>query len=342
MVLGLLLLGIAHLVPAYGIAAMDQGQPGYQSVLSQLAAAVHGRDRLYYVTIGSVLAVLCLSANTSFVGFPRLRRQVAHDGFLPRAFALPGRWLVYTAGILFLTGGAGLLLAAFCGISDRLIPLFAVGAFLSFTLSQAGKAMHWRRQLRNQAGGTRVNTLRLGVNGIGALATGLALAVILVAKFADGVWLTLVEIPAAVLLLRAVHRYYARLDRQLLRGGQHRLALRDHAPLLVLIPLGRWDRIGRHALTYAFRLSPDITALHCIDLEGPDIEEHEALLRNEWIRLVKHPVHEWGLPRPTLLIERSLYRSVLGPLLRDGGGDIAVVAVPWQLRASAPAAVLAS
>lgn len=384
--LGLLLLGIAHLVPAYGIVAMDQGKPGYQSVLSQLAAAAHGRDWLYYVTIGSVLAVLCLSANTSFVGFPRLCRQVAHDGFLPRAFALPGRRLVYTAGILFLTGGAGLLLAAFGGITDRLIPLFAVGAFLSFTLSQAGMAVHWRRQLRDRAGAAHADRLRLGVNGIGALATGLALAIILVAKFADGAWLTLVVIPAALLLLRAVHRYYTRLDRQLLRGGQRRLALRDHAPPVVVIPLGRWDHIGRHALAYAFRLSPDITALHCIDLEGPDAEEREALLRDEWTRLVEQPAQECGLPRPTLLIERSPYRSVLGPLLRaiaelrrrqpgravavvlpqlvegrwweallhthrerrlramllrDGGDDIAVVAVPWQLRASAPAAVLA-
>ena len=141
----LLLLGIAYVARTYGVMAMDETKPGYQSVLSQLVAAVQGRGWFYYVTIGSVLAVLCLSANTSFVGFPRLCQQIAHDGFLPKAFALPGRRLVYTVGILFLAGGAGLLLFAFGGITDRLIPLFAVGAFLSFTMSQAGMAAHWRR-----------------------------------------------------------------------------------------------------------------------------------------------------------------------------------------------------
>ncbi|HYZ63447.1 MAG TPA: APC family permease, partial [Acetobacteraceae bacterium] len=127
-VLGVLLLGIAYLARAYGIEAMDQTAPGYQSVISQLVGAVWGRGWLYWLTIGSVLAVLCLSANTSFVGFPRLCRMVASDGYLPKAFALPGRRLVYTAGVLFLAGGAGGLLLVFGGITDRLIPLFAIGA----------------------------------------------------------------------------------------------------------------------------------------------------------------------------------------------------------------------
>jgi amino acid transporter len=144
-ILGLLLLDIAHVAQAYGVMAMGQTKPGYQSVLSQLVGAVYGRGLFYYVTIGSVLAVLCLSANTSFVDFPRLCHLVAEDGFLPRPFAIPGRRLVYSVGILFLATGAGGLLIAFGGITDRLIPLFAVGAFLSFTLSQAGMAAHWRR-----------------------------------------------------------------------------------------------------------------------------------------------------------------------------------------------------
>ena len=129
---------------AYGIGAMDQTKPDYQSVLSQLIGAVWGHGWLYDVTIASILAVLCLSANTSFVGFPRLCQQVARDGFLPAGFAVPGRRLVYSVGVLFLAGFSGALLAAFGGITDRLIPLFAVGAFLSFTLSQAGMAAHWR------------------------------------------------------------------------------------------------------------------------------------------------------------------------------------------------------
>ena len=112
-----------------------------------------GRGWFYYVTLASVLAVLCLSANTSFVDFPRLCRLIARDDFLPRGFAAVGRRLVYSLGILFLAVAAGLLLAAFGGITDRLIPLYAVGAFLAFTLSQAGMVMHWRRQGRGQTSG---------------------------------------------------------------------------------------------------------------------------------------------------------------------------------------------
>ena len=229
-VLGLLLFSIAYLARSYGVMAMDQTKEGYQSVLSQLAAAIWGHGWLYYLTIGAVLTVLCLSANTSFVGFPRLCRQVASDGFLPKAFALPGRRLVYTVGVVFLAAGAGGLLVLFGGITDRLIPLFAVGAFLSFTLSQAGMAMHWRREGKGSA-----KRLRLGINGLGALATGSALIVILAAKFTEGAWLTIVVIPVAVVLLEVVHRYYVALDRQLLSGARRRLNLQDQgAPLVVI------------------------------------------------------------------------------------------------------------
>jgi amino acid transporter len=199
-ILGLLLLGIAHVAQAYGVMAMDQTQNGYQSVLSQLVGAVYGRGWFYYVTIASMLAVLCLSANTSFVGFPRLCHLVAEDGFLPRAFAIPGRRLVYSVGILFLTAGAGGVLAAFGGITDRLIPLFAVGAFLSFTLSQAGMAAHWWRRVkassRSGEDGIHSSRAKFAINGLGAFATGSALAVILSAKFAEGAWLTVIVIPA--------------------------------------------------------------------------------------------------------------------------------------------------
>lgn len=380
-VLGLLLLGIAYLARAYGVTAMDQTRAGYQSVLSQLVEAVYGRGWFYYVTIGSVLAVLCLSANTSFVGFPRLCRQVASDGFLPKAFAVPGRRLVYTAGIVFLAGGAGLLLLAFGGITDRLIPLFAVGAFLSFTMSQAGMAVHWRRQH-----GGRANAGRLAVNGLGGIATGTALAVILIAKFEEGAWLTVLIIPATLGLLLLVHRYYNNLDRQLLSAEQRPLELRATAAPLVLIPIGRWDRISQNGVRFALLLSPDVTALHCTDLGGPDAEEHEAAFRREWRRNVEQPALDAGLPAPCLVMEPSPYRSVLAPLLRTlaelkrrhpgrpvavvlplliearwwerllhthrerrlraqllrhGGSDVAVVGVPWQLQAPRPDRALA-
>ncbi len=381
-VLGLLLAGIAFLCGHYRIEAMDQSQPGYQSVVSQLVAAVYGRGWLYYVVIASVLAVLCLSANTSFVGFPRLCRLVASDGYLPRAFAVPGRRLVYTAGILFLTGGAGLLLAVFGGITDRLIPLFAVGAFLSFTLSQAGMAAHWLRHGRGHA-----DRARLGINGLGAAATGVALAIILMAKFTEGAWLTVLVIPATLLALYLVHRYYSALDRQLLPGADAPLDLsRPQAPHL-LIPIGRWDLVAQKAVTFAMRLSCDVTALHCTELEGPDAEEHEKTMREHWETCVERPAAAAGLPAPTLLVRTSPYRSVLGPLLRliteqqerepgrpiavvlpqlvegrwwealmhthrerrlrdallhDAGPDLAVIGVPWQLHPVATERTLAA
>ncbi len=373
LVLGLLLLGIAYLARGYGVTAMDQTADGYQSVLSQLVGAVWGRGWVYYVTVGSVLAVLCLSANTSFVGFPRLCRQVADDGYLPKAFALPGRRLVYAVGVLFLAGGAGALLLAFGGITDRLIPLFAVGAFLSFTLSQAGMAMHWHREGRGQA-----DRARLGINGLGALSTGTALAIILVAKFTEGAWLTLLIIPLTFLLLRLTRRYYRDLERQVLDGSRRRMDLRDHAPPCAVIPLERWDRMAQRAVQVAARLSPDVVALHLTDLEGPDAAEHETRLRGEWSRFVQQPATAAGLPAPGLVIESSPYRSVLAPLLREveavqrrcpgrpvvvvlselaggrwweaalhthraqrlrtqvlrhGGPDVSVLVVPWQLEA---------
>src|SRR5258707_9143881 len=213
-VLGVLLAGIAFLAGAYHTLAMDQSQPGYQSILSQLTAAVVGRGRFYFVAMGSVLAVLCLSANTSFAGFPRLCRQVARDEYLPRAFAIPGRRLVNSFGIVWLALTAGALLAAFGGITDRLIPLFAVGAFLSFTLSQAGMAVHWSRQPADAQGQRLGHRLRLAINATGAVATGISLVVILAAKFVEGAWITVLTIPCVLALLRLTKRYYTQIDRQ--------------------------------------------------------------------------------------------------------------------------------
>ena len=183
----MLLAGIAYLATPTGSAPWTRRRPGYQSVLSQLVAAVVGHGAFYYVTIGCVLAVLALSANTSFVDFPRLCRVIAQDGFLPPP-SPRGRRLVYSLGILFLTAMSGLLLVVFGGITDRLIPLFAVGAFLAFTLSQAGMVMHWWRG--KAAEGTPAEAKpawrHLLGNGLGALVTTIALAVIIAAKFAGG------------------------------------------------------------------------------------------------------------------------------------------------------------
>jgi amino acid transporter len=313
-ILGLLLLGIAHLAQAYEVKAMDQSAEGYQSVLSQLVAAVYGRGWFYHVTIGSVLAVLCLSANTSFVDFPRLCHLVAENGFLPRPFAIPGRRLVYSVGIMFLALGAAGLLTLFGGITDRLIPLFAVGAFLSFTLSQAGMAVHWWRA--RQEGSSAVNW-KLAINGLGAGATALALAVILAAKFMEGAWLTVLVIPCTIFLLRSVRRYYDQIDRQVLRDRTLFIDLRRHEPPLVVVPIKRWDRLSRKALEYALRVSPDVIALHLVDLDGPDAEGAQKDLHKQWRECVELPAARFGLKPPSLQFVSSEFRSMTGPLLRS-------------------------
>jgi amino acid transporter len=317
--LGLLLIGVAWLARAYGVTAMDQRQPGYQTVLSQIVGAVYGRDWFYYLTIGSILAVLCLSANTSFVDFPRLCRLVAEAGFLPRPFAVTGRRLVNSVGVLFLSGGAGSLLVAFGGITDRLIPLFAIGAFLSFTLSQTGMAVHWYRALHSGrgAGSARLTRTKLVINGVGAIATGIAFGIILAAKFLSGAWLTLIVIPLALVLLRSVRRYYDDLDRHILHDSDRAIDLRDRTQPTVLVPIVRWDLVARKAVEFALRMSPDVTALHITDLEGPDSEDKQQRLRDEWRKLVVRPAAAAGLHHPTLKLVHSEFRSALAPVLRE-------------------------
>jgi MFS family permease len=301
-----LLAVISWLCPVYGVHAMDETQPGYQSVLSQLTGAIVGRGVIYFIAIGSLLAVLCLSANTSFVDFPRLCRLVARDGYLPRAFAMPGRRLVYSVGILWLAATAGLLLTVFGGITDRLIPLFAVGAFMAFTLLQLGMAFHWAREQGNRG--------RLWINGTGAAGTGFALAIILSAKFIEGAWITVLVIPLVLGMLKTIKRHYELIDRQLREEGP--IDLRGLQPPIVLIPLERWDRLTEKAVRFALLLSCKVVAIHLTRLESPDAEEHEEELRRQWHDDVELPVRSAGLTPPKLLISPSPYRSFVGRLLK--------------------------
>jgi len=310
--LAFLLLAIALLAHAYAIGAMDQTKPNYQSVLSQLAAALVGHGVIYDVAIGSVLAVLCLSANTSFVGFPRLCRLLARDRYLPYTFAMPGRRLVYSLGILFLAAAAGVLLVAFDGITDRLIPLFAVGAFLSFTLSQAGMAVHWTRALR-QSASLRVQ-LKLFVNGLGAIATGIALGVIIVAKFVEGAWITILVIPLLFWLMHSIRHRFETVDRQLRYGPMRHLA--QHKPPAVMVPLVSWNAITAKALHFAMILSQDVIAVHLSALEGPEGDENEAELRRDWQRNVVVPAQQAGVTVPQMVVLRSEFREFLAPLLK--------------------------
>jgi len=312
-VLGILLAGIAYLTHAYGIGAMDQTQGGYQSVLSQLAGAVVGRGARYYVAIGSVLCVLCLSANTSFVDFPRVCRLVAQDDFLPRPFAAVGRRLVFSVGIVSLSIAAGILLIVFGGITDRLIPLFAVGAFLTFTMSQLGMVAHWRRELgmARNARERHQHRASLAINLTGTVITGSSLGIIIIAKFMEGAWITIVLIPCVILLLLAVKRYYRELDSQLREDGP--LDLRGMEPPVVLVVTEGWNRLTDRALNFALRLSPDVAAVHLTALAGPDVDENRQELRRQWSKDVERPAKEAGLQPPQLVLLQAPYRRIQAP-----------------------------
>jgi len=295
-----LLAGIAWLVKVYQIQATDPGAPGYQSVLSMLVTAVAGQGVFYYVTIGSILLVLALSANTAFADLPRLCRIVALDGYLPRSFANRGRRLVYSEGIYVLAVLAGVLLIVFGGVTDRLIPLFAVGAFLAFTLSQAGMVFHWKR---SGGSGALGNIL---VNGLGACATAVTVVVVLVAKFVDGAWMTVLLIPAILALMFAVHRHYRRVAAEI--ASPTPLELTNFRPALVIVPIERWTAVTKKAMYFALSMSPDVIGLHV------DCEETE-LLKSEWPKFVEQPAQELGLPTPKLVVIPSPYRFIIGPIV---------------------------
>jgi Amino acid permease len=302
-ILGLLLAGIASLCHAYGIGATDPLKAGYQSVISQVVGAVVGRGFLYYTTLGSTLAVLALSANTSFAGFPRLCHLIADDDYLPHAFAHRGRRLVYSSGIVILAVFAGAILIAFGGITDRLIPLFAVGAFLAFTLSQAGMVAHWKRE-----GGRGARTSLL-VNGVGAVSTGGALAVVLIAKFVEGAWIIVLLIPAILYLFHRVKRHYDHVRREI--ASPRPLDVSHLQPPVVALPITGWNRITEKALRFALRVSPDVEVIHI----GTD-DESAAALRKQWQQYVEQPLHRERLPLPHLMFLPSPRRHLVTPLIR--------------------------
>ena len=329
-ILAILLGGIAYLSHTYQVGATIQDEPGYQSVLSQLVGAVVGRGWFYYLTMGSVLAVLCLSANTSFVDFPRLCRLIAKDDFLPRAFAAVDRRLVYAVGVLFLATASGLLLAAFRGITDKLIPLYAVGAFLAFTLSQSGMVMHWRKGMRKspepkggerpsngnqgQSKGGRANLhLKLWVNGSGAVATATALSIILTAKFIEGAWITVLAIPMMLTIFQLIHRRYLLVEKQI--ESSDPLDVTHKEPPVVLVPIHRWDRLVAKSVRFGMLLSADVIAVHLSNLEGDAAADEASQMRRQWAQRVEGPARGAGVPSPTLELVRTPYREFITPLL---------------------------
>jgi hypothetical protein len=303
LILALLLIGIAFLVQPYHIGAMSQERPGYQSLISQLVGAVSGRGWFYYTTMVSVLLVLALSANTSFAGFPRLCRLLADDGFLPHGFGDRGRRLVFSRGILTLAVFAAVLLLVFGGVTDRLIPLFAVGAFGAFTISQAGMVVHW---MRTKGRGWK---LSMAINAVGAVATAIALGIVLVTKFVEGAWITLILIPTAIVGFTRVRKHYDRVARETACTAP--MDGSGIKPPIVVVPMSSVNTITQKALRYALSISPDVRAV-CVTLN----DEHGRDVLASWDTNVRLPLEQAKHKPPKLTLLHSPVRRVLTPLLK--------------------------
>jgi amino acid transporter len=301
--LAVLLAGISYLVKSYGIAATDPGQPGYQSILSMLIAAVFGKGVFYYLTIASILFVLSLSANTAFADFPRLCRAIAQNNYLPHVFGYRGRRLVYTYGIVVLAILSGGLLILFGGVTDRLIPLYAVGAFLAFTLSQCGMVVHWRK---HRGPHWVKNAL---INGLRALVTGITVIVVLVAKFAEGAWITLLFIPLTIATFMAVRHHYHSIKMLTSCRLPVYAAGLSQVPI-VIIPVERWSHVTRQGIEFAARLSSEVIALHV------EPNEHSELLQVDWEQYVEQPFRAAGKEPPKLQVLASPYRFIIIPIVQ--------------------------
>jgi hypothetical protein len=277
-------------------------------VISQIARTVFGgRGLAYLAVIAGTALILCMAANTAFNGFPRLGALQAEDGFLPRQLAYRGSRLVYSRGIVVLAVIASLLIILFQASVTALIPLYAIGVFLSFTLSQAGMMRHWwdvghggaERRDRRSPAGARWWAVKMGANGFGALCTATVMLVFTVTKFRDGAWIVVLLIPALVCWFFAIHRHYRELSGNLsvenygAPPGVHR-----HR---ILVPISGVNRGTLAALRYARSLSDDVTAVHVY---------HDAayarVLRAQWER--------WG-DGVRLVTMESRYRLLIEPLL---------------------------
>jgi amino acid transporter len=302
-ILAVLLAGICYLVKVYGIVATDPGQPGYQSLLSMLIAAVFGKGYFYYVTIASILVVLSLSANTAFADFPRLCRAIAQNNYLPHVFGYRGRRLVYTYGIGVLAVLCAAILIIFGGVTDRLIPLYAVGAFLAFTLSQSGMVVHWWKHRRAHWEKSAF------INGLGAFVTAITVIVVLVAKFIEGAWITLLFIPLSIYLFIVVRRHYHGVRMLTFCKEPVDAEGLDKHPIAV-IAIDRWSKISRQGIEFAARLSPEVIAVHV------EPNEQSVLLTANWERYVERPFRDAGKKPPKLQFLPSPYRFIIIPTVQ--------------------------
>src|ERR1035437_134065 len=248
-ILIILLFGTAWLAKKYQIMAMDPTNPHYQSLLSLIVMAVFGRGWFFHITMWSVFLALCLSANTAFADFPRVTRAVAMNDFLPHVFVLRGRRLLYSYGIYALTFLTAVILIKFSSNIDNIISLYAIGAFLAFTLSQAGMVVHWKKQGDSHKG----RRWHMCVNGIGAIATGITTLIVLAAKFTSGAWMVALLVPMLIVLMVVIKKHYRRVNGEVVEMSP--LNLTNMQQPLVIIPMARWDRMTEKALRFALLLS---------------------------------------------------------------------------------------
>jgi len=290
--LAVLFIGITFLAVSFGITHMEL--PERQTVVAQVARAVYGDGVMFYLFQAFTALILFLAANTSFNAFPRLLAILAGDGHMPRQFALRGDRLAYSYGILALAGMASLLVVLFRGETHLLIPLYAVGVFIDFTISQTGMVRHW---LRERSPGWR---RRLSINAFGATLTGLVAIVVMAVKFVDGAWLVLVLIPIMVALMSFVFRQY--------EGQAEELHVRDdgvlpapHREQRVVIPVNGINRAVIQAVNFGRAFGTDLRAVYVTD----DMDKAEEL-RRRWTR---------QLPDVALVIVESPYRAVISPVV---------------------------
>lgn len=292
-ILGVLFLGATLLAVRFGIVP----QHG-ESVISQIARIAFGGENLaYYYLQGTTAVILVLAANTAFNGFPLVTSILARDEFLPRQFAFRGDRLAYSYGIIMLSGIAIALLIGFRADTHALIPLYAIGVFIAFTLSQYGMVKRWRR-LRTP--GWLQSAV---INGAGAVLTGIAAFVIALTKFSHGAWIVLILIPAIVLVLHQISRHYTSVRRQLhLEPGPVRIRLSLPADRPVIVPVGEASLATARAITYALAISTNVTALHVVTEEGEDTSAIEEFWQTQY-------------PNVPLVILDSPYRSFQAPFI---------------------------
>ena len=310
LLMGALFVGSIGLTQSLAVIAASD-----ETILSALARRLLGDGPAYLLIQFSTMLILAVAANTSYAGFPRLAALLANDRFLPRQFTGLGDRLVLANGITFLAVAAGVLIVVFGGDTHALVPLFAVGAFLAFTLSQAGMVLHWWRE-RGRGWASKA-----ALNGVGALATGVALVVIGISKFAQGAWLTVLVLPLLVVVFLRIRTHYRQVAEQLSMADFSPPAQSAPRPRVV-VPISGVHRGIADAIDYAQSISEDVTVVY-IELE-PGAGEP---LRERW-------EHWW--PNVRLEVLPSPHRSIIGPLIafldqtdeQHADGQLATVVLP--------------